>query len=57
MTEQQQSDANTKMRGGDTAIDLEAKEYSNEEFAEMLRLYDETLKGLTEGEIVKGNGR
>ncbi len=54
MTEQQQSDANTKMRGGDTAIDLEAKEYSNEEFAEMLRLYDETLKGLTEGEIVKG---
>ena len=54
MAQQQQSDANTKMRGGDIPIDLEAKEYSNEEFAEMLRLYDETLKGLTEGEIVKG---
>ncbi len=54
MAEQQQSDANTKMRGGNIPIDLEAKEYSNEEFAEMLRLYDETLKGITEGEIVKG---
>ena len=54
MAEQQQPHANIKAKGGDIPVDLESKEYSDEEFAEMLRLYDETLKGIAEGEIVKG---
>jgi len=44
------------MAGGGLSIDdLEAGEYSDTEFEEMLEMYDDTLSDIVEGEIVKAS--
>ncbi|MBI4512973.1 MAG: 30S ribosomal protein S1 [Gemmatimonadetes bacterium] len=52
MAEQQAAAANTRTRWVRPA-DLEDLEYSPEEYERMLQLYEETLKDIQEGEIVR----
>ncbi|MGD8495451.1 MAG: S1 RNA-binding domain-containing protein, partial [Gemmatimonadales bacterium] len=50
------TETETGMAGGGLSVeDLEAGEYSDTEFEEMLEMYDDTLSDIVEGEIVKAS--